>query len=104
ASFGVMVSVMNLTGYIVVEKHHHAQHHVFPIIGAHVLGMYALVLFVGVLIDRLGRTPALASGLLIMGASTLALAWTTSVVATAVLLFGLGIGWNLSYVAAAAEM
>ena len=47
ASFGVMVSVMNLTGYVVVEKHHHAQHDVFPIIGAHVLGMYALVLVVG---------------------------------------------------------
>ena len=25
ASFGVMVSVMNLSGYVVVEHHHHAQ-------------------------------------------------------------------------------
>ena len=73
ASFGVMVSVMNLTGYVVVEKHHHAQHNVFPIIGAHVLGMYALVLVVGTLIDRVGRTSALASGLLVMGASALGL-------------------------------
>ena len=71
ASFGVMVSVMNLTGYVVVEKHDHAQHDVFPIIGAHVLGMYALVLVVGALIDRVGRTPALASGLLVMGVSAL---------------------------------
>src|SRR4051794_13742871 len=47
ASFGVMVSVMNLTGYVVVQHHHHTQQDVFPIIGAHVLGMYALVLFVG---------------------------------------------------------
>jgi MFS family permease len=104
ASFGVMVSVMNLTGYIVVEKHHHAQQHVFPIIGAHVLGMYALVLVVGVLIDRVGRTPALVTGLLVMGASALFLGWTSSVLATAVLLFGLGIGWNISYVAASAEL
>jgi len=104
ASFGVMVSVMNLTGYAVVEKHHHAQHDVFPIIGAHVLGMYALVLVIGALIDRAGRVPALASGLLVMGVSALALAWTSSVVATAILLFGLGIGWNISYVAAAAQM
>ena len=44
ASFGVMVSVMNLSGYVVVEHHHHAQSDVFPVIGAHVLGMYALVL------------------------------------------------------------
>ena len=73
ASFGVMVSVMNLTGYVVVEKHGHAQHDVFPIIGAHVLGMYALVLVVGALIDRVGRTPALATGLLVMGVAALSL-------------------------------
>ncbi len=104
ASFGVMVSVMNLTGYVVVEEHHHAQHNVFPIIGAHVFGMYALVLVVGALIDRVGRTAALGAGLLVMGASTLGLVWFDTVFATAVLLFGLGIGWNISYVAAAAEM
>src|SRR5436853_390024 len=43
ASFGVMVSVMDLTGYVVVEHHHHSQGPVFPIVGAHVFGMYALV-------------------------------------------------------------
>jgi len=104
ASFGVMVSVMNLTGYVVVEKHHHAQDNVFPIVGAHVLGMYALVLIVGALIDRLGRSAALASGLIVMGLSALGLTWISSVAATALLLFGLGIGWNISYVAAAAQM
>jgi hypothetical protein len=104
ASFGVMVSVMNLTGYVVVEKHHHAQHNVFPIVGAHVLGMYALVLFVGAMVDRVGRTSALAAGLVVMGLSALALGWFSSVGATALLLFGLGIGWNISYVAAAAQL
>src|SRR6266508_124945 len=57
ASVGVMVSVMNLSGYVVVEHHHHSQDSVFPIIGAHVFGMYALVLVIGALIDRIGRTP-----------------------------------------------
>ena len=104
ASFGVMVSVMNLTGYVVVEKHGHAQHDVFPIIGAHVLGMYALVLVIGALIDRAGRTPALATGLLVMGVAALSLGWTQGVPATAFLLFVLGIGWNISYVAAAAQL
>ena len=104
ASFGVMVSVMNLSGYVVVEHHHHHQGDVFPIIGAHVFGMYALVLFVGALIDRIGRTPALAGGLLVMAASTIGLLWVDSVVATAVLLFGLGVGWNLSFVAATAQL
>jgi MFS family permease len=104
ASFGVMVSVMNLSGYVVVEHHHHSQDSVFPIIGAHVLGMYALVLVVGALIDRVGRLPALAAGLIVMAASTIALLWVESVVATAILLFGLGVGWNVSFVAATAQL
>jgi MFS family permease len=104
ASFGVMVSVMNLSGYVVVEHHHHEQHSVFPIIGAHVFGMYALVLVVGTLIDRIGRPPALVAGLAVMAVSTIGLLWFDSVVATAILLFGLGVGWNVSFVAATAQM
>jgi MFS family permease len=104
ASFGVMVSVMNLSGYVVVEHHHHHQDSVFPIIGAHVFGMYALVLVIGALIDRVGRTPALEAGLVVMAVSTIGLLWVTSVFATAVLLLGLGVGWNISFVAATAQM
>jgi MFS family permease len=104
ASFGVMVSVMNLTGFVVVEHHHHSQQSVFPIIGAHVLGMYALVLVIGTLIDKIGRGPALAGGLFVMAASCSGLIWASSVPMTAVLLFGLGIGWNLSFVAATAQL
>jgi MFS family permease len=104
ASFGVMVSVMNLTGYVVVEHHHHPQSTVFPIIGAHVFGMYALVLVIGALIDRIGRTPALEIGLVVMALSTIGLLWVTTVFSTAVLLLGLGVGWNFSFVAATAQM
>jgi MFS family permease len=104
ASMGVMVSVMNLTGYVVVNHRHHAQDLVFPIIGAHVLGMYALVLAVGSVIDRIGRTPALAGGLTIMAVSCAGLQFFESVPSTAVLLFGLGLGWNLSFVAATAQL
>jgi MFS family permease len=104
ASFGVMVSVMNLSGYVVVEHHHHPQHSVFPVIGAHVAGMYALVLVVGPLVDHVGRLRAMIAGLLVMGASTIGLLWLESVLATAVLLFGLGVGWNLSFVAATAQL
>ncbi len=104
ASFAVMVSVMNLTGYVVVDHHHHEQHNVFPIIGAHVIGMFGLVLFVGTLIDRIGRTTALAAGLAVMGASCAGLLWGESVLAVAILLFGLGLGWNVSFVAATARL
>ena len=104
ASIGVMVSVMNLTGYVVVEHHHHAQHLVFPIIGAHVLGMFGLVPVVGALIDRIGRAPALVGGLVVIAISCAGLAWGESVWSTGVLLFGLGLGWNVSYVAATAQL
>jgi MFS family permease len=104
ASFGVMVSVMNLTGYVVVEHHNHTQDSVFPIIGAHVFGMYALVLVIGAVIDRIGRTIALQTGLVVMALSTIGLLWAESVFATAVLLLGLGVGWNISFVAATAQL
>jgi MFS family permease len=104
ASFGVMVSVMNLTGYVVVDHHHHAQSSVFPIIGAHVLGMYALVLVIGSLIDSIGRIRALAGGLVMMAASCAGLLFFDDVFTTALLLFGLGLGWSLSFVAATAQL
>jgi MFS family permease len=104
ASFGVMVSVMNLAGFVVVEHHHHTQQDVFPIIGAHVLGMYALVLVIGPLIDRLGRGVSLWTGLVVMALSCIGLTWFGSVVATGVLLFGLGLGWSVSFVAATAQL
>ncbi len=104
ASFGVMVSVMNLSGYVIVEHHHHEQADVFPVIGAHVFGMYALVLVVGAVIDRIGRPVALAAGLAIMAVSCLGLLWVEAVAPVAFLLFGLGVGWNVSFVAATAAL
>jgi MFS family permease len=66
--------------------------------------MYALVLFVGPLIDRIGRGVSLYSGLVLMAVSCIGLTWFESVLGTAVLLFGLGLGWNLSFVAATAQL
>ncbi|HWI08429.1 MAG TPA: MFS transporter [Solirubrobacteraceae bacterium] len=104
ASFAVMVAVMTLTGAVVVDHHHHAASHVFAIIGAHVIGMFGLIVVVGDLVDRVGRTPALAGGLLLMAASTISLLWITGVAASAVALFALGLGWNFSFVAATAVL
>jgi predicted MFS family arabinose efflux permease len=104
ASFGVMVGVMTLTGSVVVDHQHHAAHNVFPIIGAHVIGMYALVIVVGRIIDRIGRRVSLFGGLIVMAVSVISLLWIESVPATAVALFGLGLGWNFSFVAATAEL
>jgi MFS family permease len=103
-SFGVMVAVMNLTAYVVVRHHHHPQHLVFPIIGAHVLGMYGLAPVIGSIIDRMGRQPALVGGLVLVSASCAGLIGVEGVWGTALLLFGLGVGWNFSFVAATAAL
>jgi len=104
ASFAVMVALMTLTGAIVVDHHHHAADNVFPIIGAHVIGMFGLIIVVGDIVDSIGRTRALAGGLLLMAASAISLLWITGVVASMVALFGLGLGWNFSFVAATAVL
>ena len=103
ASFAGMVSVMNLTGYLVIDHGHH-QADVFTVISLHIVGMYALVLVIGQLIDRLGRRPGEVSGLLLMAASTLGLVWFQSVFWISASLFLLGLGWNISYVAAVTEL
>jgi MFS family permease len=103
ASFAVMVAIMTLTGVVVVERGHAAEV-VFPIIGAHVIGMYALVIVVGDLIDRIGRTRSLVGGLIVMGASAVSLLWVTSVATIAFSLFALGLGWSFSFVAATAQL
>jgi MFS family permease len=103
ASFGGMVSVMNLSGYVVIDHGHH-QTDVFTVISLHIVGMYALVLFVGPLIDRIGRRPGQIAGLLLMAVSTLLLAGLDSVLWMSVSLFLLGLGWNIFYVAAVTEL
>jgi MFS family permease len=103
ASFSAMVVIMTLTGVVVVDRGHPA-HVVFPIIGAHVVGMYALVIVVGDLIDRIGRTRALVGGLALMAASAISLIWFTSVATIALVLFALGLGWSFSFVAATAQL
>jgi predicted MFS family arabinose efflux permease len=103
ASFAVMVAIMNLTGAIMVG-HGHAAGDVFPVISAHIVGMYGLVLVVGDLIERMGRRTALVSGLIVMAGSATVLGWTADVFATGVALFGIGLGWSFSYVAATSEL
>jgi MFS family permease len=103
ASFAVMVGVMNLSGYVAVGHGHH-QSDVFTIISAHIVGMYGLVLVVGGVIDRIGRRPALIGGLLLMAVSNVGLVWLDGIPGMSVSLFGLGLGWNLSFVAATTEL
>ena len=103
ASFSVMASVMNLAGYVAVGRGHH-EGDVFTMISVHIVGMYGLVLVVGALIDRFGRRRALVAGLLLMAVSNAALVWLGGVAGMSFALLGLGLGWNISYVAATTEL
>jgi MFS family permease len=87
-----------------VGHRHHEQHLVFPIIGAHVMGMYLLMPIVGWIIDRVGRSRTLSAGLVLIAVSTGGLAYAEAVVAIGVLLFALGLGWNISFVAATTQL
>jgi len=103
ASFSVMASVMNLSGYVAIGRGHN-EGDVFTMISVHILGMYGLVLVVGGLIDRFGRRRALVAGLLVMAVSNAALAVFGGVGGMSLALLGLGLGWNVSYVAATTEL
>ncbi len=103
ASFAVMASVMNLAGYVAVGRGHH-EGDVFTMISIHILGMYGLVLVVGGILDRFGRRRGLYTGLALMTVSNAALTWLPGVGGMSLALFGLGLGWNLSYVGATTEL
>ena len=102
-SFAVMASVMNLAGYVVVG-HDHEQADVFTVISLHIVGMFGLVLFVGQIVDRIGRQRALVGGLAIIAVSTAMLSWVVQIPGMSLSLFLLGLGWSISYVAASAEL
>jgi MFS family permease len=102
-SFAVMVGVMNLSGYVAVGRHHH-QSDVFTIISLHIVGMYGLVLVVGDIVERLGRRQSIVIGLGVMAVSNVVLWPLDGLAGMSLSLFGLGLGWSLSYVAATAEL
>ena len=104
ASFAGMVSVMNLTGYLVIDHGHH-QTDVFTVISLHIVGMYALVLVIGHA-RRPGRPPpGQVAGPAPDGGLDRSLSpWFDSVLWMSVSLFLLGLGWNISYVAAVTEL
>jgi predicted MFS family arabinose efflux permease len=74
------------------------------VISLHIVGMYGLVLVVGDVIERIGRTRSMAIGLGVMAVSNAALVWLTGIAGMSLSLFGLGLGWNVAFVAASTEL
>jgi MFS family permease len=104
ACWAGMVTVMSLVGAALID---HGREHgaVFPVLAAHFVGMFAFFAVVGPVIERIGRTRAIATGLAVIGASCLALiAAIDQIHLVGLILFTIGLGWSLSFVAATAEL
>jgi predicted MFS family arabinose efflux permease len=104
ASWAGMVTAMSLTGTALID-HGHEHNAVFPVLAAHFVGMFAFFIVVGRITESIGRPRAIALGLLVMAASCLSLIVSIEQIHLAALsLFGVGLGWSLSFVAATAEI
>jgi MFS family permease len=92
----VMVAIMTMTPVHILE-HGHGVAAAGMIIGIHVAAMYLPSPLSGWVVDRYGSTPAavLAGGVLLAAGLIAALAPDASLLALAVALALLGVGWNL---------
>jgi MFS family permease len=96
----VMVMIMVSTP---LHIHHHGSDLgiVGLVMSAHTLGMFALSPLTGRLADRLGSIPVILLGMAVLGISALGAAYgpSESTPWLIAVLFGLGYGWNLAFVA-----
>ena len=96
----VMVMIMTSTP---LHIHHHGSDLgiVGLVMSAHTLGMFALSPLTGRLTDRLGGYRVILGGMALLGISALAAAYgpNESTAVLVVVLFALGYGWNLAFVA-----
>lgn len=97
----VMVGMMQMTS-LHMHEHAHTLAGISIVFSSHTFGMYAFSVVTGSLADRWGRLPVITTGALITLASCLAAPLSPEVLPLAVALFGLGIGWNLCFVAGSA--
>lgn len=104
ASWSVMVALMTLMGPALAD-HGHSRSAIFPVLSAHFVGMFALFPLVGAIVQRAGGPRGLAGGLVLLAASALVLPLALdSVALSALTLFVVGLGWNLSFVGASTAL
>ncbi len=97
----VMVMVMVITS-LHMRGNGHELGVISLVISSHTFGMYAFSAVSGQLADRWGRLPVLILGGLLLGASSGLAGRSLDAVSLGLTLFGLGLGWNLSYVGGSA--
>jgi len=69
---------------------------------AHTIGMYALASVTGLLIDRVGLTPMIGAGALLLIVVCLLTPFASTIPLLCIVLFMLGLGWNFCFVAGSA--
>ena len=62
------------------------------------------MLFAGDAIDRIGRRRSMVIGLGLIALANAGMAWFASIAGMSLCMFGLGLGWCLSYIAATTEL
>lgn len=102
-AYTIMVAIMSITSLLMVS-HGHSPQSIFPVLSAHFIGMFGLVLVVGKFIEYIGRPRAMITGLIILSLSTLGILMIDDMILTMMALFGVGLGWSIAFVAANAEL
>ncbi len=102
-SQAVMSGTMN-TVALHLRDHGHGWPQVAVVMSAHFLGMFALVLVVGRLVDRIGRERAIVTGLLILAVGVVGMLADVELRWIAPAMLAVGLGWNVGFVAATAMM
>lgn len=98
---GVMIGLMQMTS-LHMREHAHTLAGISLVFSSHTFGMFAFSVVSGSLADRFGRPPVMTAGAVLLVASCLAAPLSPQLLPIAVALFGLGLGWNLCYVAGSA--
>jgi MFS family permease len=102
-SQAVMSTMMSIVGVAMV-KHGHRLSAVEVATSFHFLGMFGLVIFVGRLVDRFGRDRAVLAGMAVLAAGCLGLLAGLALGWVIPAMFAIGLGWNVSFVAATAML
>lgn len=98
---GVMTTIMALAG-LVLHQHGHRLDAVTLTVSIHFVGMFGLVLFVGRLVERVGRFRSVLVGLLALAGGVVLLLPGAALLNFIPGMFLVGVGWNIAFVASTA--
>ena len=94
---GVMSTLMVISPLHMIG-HQHSLGNISAVMSSHVIGMYAFSMVTGKLADAWGRGPLIAVGATILIAAGLGATQSVTLGPMSLVLFLLGLGWNLCYV------